>query len=228
MDDAPSPGVLPAAGWYADPHGQASVRWWDGERWTEHFAGAPGGVQPGASPLQTDGFAVAALVVSIIGGVVLGAIFALVALRRIKQGRRSGRGLAIAALCVNAFWIVVIVLALTVLKDKPNTARFSGQQQRIAAVADRFENAADDEDGTAMCATFTTQFAALLARGEKSCASFITKETAGKIQAHIEVKSIRLRSGGRATLLVDEGGTSERWQMVREGGEWKIAKITKG
>jgi hypothetical protein len=26
----------PPAGWYADPQGQARLRWWDGERWTGH------------------------------------------------------------------------------------------------------------------------------------------------------------------------------------------------
>lgn len=26
----------PAAGWYADPTGSASVRWWDGTAWTVH------------------------------------------------------------------------------------------------------------------------------------------------------------------------------------------------
>lgn len=26
----------PPAGWYPDPHGQATQRWWDGTRWTEH------------------------------------------------------------------------------------------------------------------------------------------------------------------------------------------------
>jgi len=35
---APSPPAAAAApaGWYADPYGQARVRWWDGTRWTEH------------------------------------------------------------------------------------------------------------------------------------------------------------------------------------------------
>jgi hypothetical protein len=28
--------VSPQPGWYADPSGQASWRWWDGQRWTEH------------------------------------------------------------------------------------------------------------------------------------------------------------------------------------------------
>jgi uncharacterized RDD family membrane protein YckC len=31
----PSQGAQPAA-WYPDPHGQARLRYWDGERWTEH------------------------------------------------------------------------------------------------------------------------------------------------------------------------------------------------
>ena len=26
------------AGWYADPRGQARLRWWDGSAWTEHVA----------------------------------------------------------------------------------------------------------------------------------------------------------------------------------------------
>ncbi|MDQ3357260.1 MAG: DUF2510 domain-containing protein, partial [Actinomycetota bacterium] len=28
----------PPAAWYADPYGQARLRWWDGGRWTEHTA----------------------------------------------------------------------------------------------------------------------------------------------------------------------------------------------
>ncbi|MFL5821712.1 MAG: DUF2510 domain-containing protein [Solirubrobacteraceae bacterium] len=27
---------LPPGGWYPDPSGQARLRWWDGQRWTEH------------------------------------------------------------------------------------------------------------------------------------------------------------------------------------------------
>ena len=25
----------PAPGWFDDPHGQARLRWWDGQRWTD-------------------------------------------------------------------------------------------------------------------------------------------------------------------------------------------------
>ena len=31
-------GAQQPAGWYADPHGQARLRWWDGSTWTEHVA----------------------------------------------------------------------------------------------------------------------------------------------------------------------------------------------
>ena len=37
---APAPTALTEqpAGWYADPRGQARLRWWDGSAWTEHVA----------------------------------------------------------------------------------------------------------------------------------------------------------------------------------------------
>ena len=35
-----SPEGTPPAGWYADPSGGPSWRWWDGSRWTEHVAPA--------------------------------------------------------------------------------------------------------------------------------------------------------------------------------------------
>ena len=29
-------GPLPAGGWFPDPSRQARLRWWDGQRWTDH------------------------------------------------------------------------------------------------------------------------------------------------------------------------------------------------
>jgi uncharacterized protein YxjI len=37
----------PAPGWYADPTGQSSHRWWDGQQWTDHVSA---GVQPPPAP----------------------------------------------------------------------------------------------------------------------------------------------------------------------------------
>ncbi|MEA2350192.1 MAG: hypothetical protein QOG86_1133, partial [Thermoleophilaceae bacterium] len=33
-----SPAPTQPAGWYADPSGQARLRYWDGSAWTEHTA----------------------------------------------------------------------------------------------------------------------------------------------------------------------------------------------
>jgi hypothetical protein len=35
----PEPAASFPAGWYADPHGEARLRWWDGSTWTGHVSG---------------------------------------------------------------------------------------------------------------------------------------------------------------------------------------------
>jgi catechol 2,3-dioxygenase-like lactoylglutathione lyase family enzyme len=35
---APPAQSLPPPDWYADPHGQARLRYWDGQQWTQHTA----------------------------------------------------------------------------------------------------------------------------------------------------------------------------------------------
>jgi hypothetical protein len=58
-------------------------------------------------PGGTNGWAIAAFVLGILGGTILSVIFAIVALVQTKRGQR-GRGLAIAALVISAAWIAVI------------------------------------------------------------------------------------------------------------------------
>src|SRR6187402_2936903 len=41
----PGQGSVPA-GWYADPTGQAGLRWWDGSTWSDQTAAAPAGLAP--------------------------------------------------------------------------------------------------------------------------------------------------------------------------------------
>jgi hypothetical protein len=59
-------------------------------------------------PGGTNGWAIAAFVVGILGGTILSVIFAIVALFQIRARHQRGRALAIAALVVSAAWIAII------------------------------------------------------------------------------------------------------------------------
>ena len=59
-------------------------------------------------PGGTNGWAIAAFVLGILGGVILSVIFAIVALFQIRRGGQRGRGLAIAALVISAAWVGAI------------------------------------------------------------------------------------------------------------------------
>ena len=56
----------------------------------------------------TNGWAIAAFVLGILGGTILSVIFAIVALFQIRARHQRGRGLAIAALVISAAWIAII------------------------------------------------------------------------------------------------------------------------
>lgn len=84
-----------------------------GPGYPAYLYGPPGG--PRRAP-GTDGFAIAALVFSILGGIVLAVIFALVALKRIRRSGDRGKGLAVSALVISGVWVLVIaVIAVLVL-----------------------------------------------------------------------------------------------------------------
>jgi hypothetical protein len=65
-----------------------------------------------AATAGTDGFAIAALVLSILGGVVLSVIFALIALPRIRRNKTGGKGMAIAALVVSGGWVLLFIAGI--------------------------------------------------------------------------------------------------------------------
>jgi Domain of unknown function (DUF4190)/Septum formation len=59
-------------------------------------------------PRGTNGWAIAAFVLGILGGTILSVIFAIVALFQIRGRHQRGRGLAVAALVISAAWIAII------------------------------------------------------------------------------------------------------------------------
>ena len=65
---------------------------------------------PSSEPQQggTNGWAIAAFVLGILGGTILSVLFAVVALFQLRDSRQRGRGLAIAALVISAAWIAII------------------------------------------------------------------------------------------------------------------------
>jgi hypothetical protein len=56
----------------------------------------------------TNGWAIAAFVIGILGGAILSVIFAIVALVQMNGRHQRGRGLAVAALGISALWIAII------------------------------------------------------------------------------------------------------------------------
>ena len=79
-------------------------------------AGWPGTARewPPRPPRGTDGFAVAALILAVVGGIPLSILFAIVALVQTRQSGRPGRGLAISALVISGLWLAGIAVVTAV------------------------------------------------------------------------------------------------------------------
>lgn len=72
------------------------------------YPGPAGYPQPPYPPRPTTSrWAIAALVLSLLSCVPLGVIFGIIALVKTKDGRQSGRGLAIAGIAISGAWVVV-------------------------------------------------------------------------------------------------------------------------
>lgn len=61
-------------------------------------------------PAGTSGWAIASLVLGILGGVLLSVIFGIVGLRQIGKTGQKGQGFAIAGLVLSGLWTVVLLL----------------------------------------------------------------------------------------------------------------------
>ena len=230
--DAPPPPTPP--GWYPDPWRRAVRRYWDGRQWTGHIDTA---VPPPALPgrqTSTNGWAIASLVLGILGGSLLAIVFGLVGRSQIKRsgGRQGGLGLATAGIVLGCIWLgliaIVVVLAATGSFDRSNAQRFSGERRQVARVVDDVESGLQDNDGKRVCnELFTERWAALVSRGAgKSCVAFVDDVESGRRQAHLDVRSLTI-GGDTATARIHENSTPETWRFARVGGRWRVDEIRK-
>lgn len=76
-------------------------------------------------PKSTNGFAIASLILGLLGGIPLALVFGFVALSQIKSRGQGGRGMAIAGIVLAGAWAlfvaVAVVLALTLSADRDST-----------------------------------------------------------------------------------------------------------
>lgn len=232
MSDSATPG------WYPDPERPGASRYWDGQAWAPSAppaapqpavaTGYPGPGYPnagyGSAPparVKTDGFAIAALVLSIIGGLLLAVIFAFVARGRIKRsnGALTGKGLTTAALVISGLWVLGIAALIAIgasgILEQENADDFQGEEREVAAVVDRFE---DDSRETVCAEVVSTDLRAAL--GGADCPD----QLPSGLRAEIDVLTITI-TGDTATAVVEEGGDTFTLGFIREGGEWRLHSI---
>jgi hypothetical protein len=110
-----------AANTYAAPDSFAAAN---------QYAYAPGPYaamgNPYAGPSQpagaTSGWAIASFILGLLGVVILGLIFGIVALKRIGRLRQRGKGLAIAGLVLSGVWLVAVI-ALAIVANVNSATR---------------------------------------------------------------------------------------------------------
>ena len=184
---------------------------------------------PAASggPPKVTLWAVASLVLGLIGGSVLAIIFGFVARTKIKRsgGTLRGKGIATAGIVLGILWLaliaVLLVLAAAGVLEDTNAEKFSGGKKPIAQAIDDFEAALKDSDEDRVCdELLTPDFKARLSESSgKPCADVFSEEE-GR-QAELKVKRIAL-AGSRATAYVNEGGEDLRVVYVRSGARWLV------
>jgi Domain of unknown function (DUF4190)/Septum formation len=93
------------------------------------YPGQPGGPVPGPGPGRggTNGFAIAAFVISLLGGTLLSLILGFIALGQIRRSPQRGRGLAIASIVLSVIWGAVLAFFLVGHSSgTPNTPSANG------------------------------------------------------------------------------------------------------
>lgn len=110
-------------GWYPDPSGPGSQRYWDGSQWTGQTAPLAGAGMAAGGPIppgsRTEPLAIWSLVLSLAGilcgvGAIAGVVCGHLALSGIKRNGTGGRGLAIAGLVIG-YLVILLTIGLVAL-----------------------------------------------------------------------------------------------------------------
>ena len=92
------------------------------------------GAQPWAQPPApagrgTSGLAIAAFVVGLLGGAIVGAVMGIAALLRMRRSGKGGRGFAIAGIALSAAWTLIIpavvLLVLSIGPERDGSGRIT-------------------------------------------------------------------------------------------------------
>jgi hypothetical protein len=112
---------------------------------------------------KTSGWAIASLVLGLIGGAPLSVIFGIVALVRVRKHRQKGKGLAVGGIMLSCVWIVIVAIVGTSILNQAklgsNGQVIKGGKLSVAklVVGDCFDNPSGGQDIATVSAIVCTQ-----------------------------------------------------------------------
>jgi hypothetical protein len=207
----------PPAGWYPDPHGQAELRYWDGNTWTEHTSGEPAGPgptqldQPQAAAAPQAGAAQYETQDPYQDPYAAGAPAA-------APGRAGGgppKPLLFGLGAVLLIGVVVGVLLLTgVFGGDDEPAGKTDEEQITELIEDTYENPTDADT----CDNWTEEYHDSVEGGEDNCAPELETNSEN---IDYEIKSVEV-DGDEGTAEVEVEGNESDIDVKKEDDEWKI------
>lgn len=219
--------ALPPAGWYQDPEGPMQ-RYWDGAQWHP----------PQIEEPQLDVLAVAALAFSIVGGIFISVVLAIVSLVRIRRGTRRGKGFAIAALSVSGGWVVIFVVAAMIISltnDNNDSYSVGGtggtdyvepEQAAVEASATEFADHVNDREYESACDSVTDEFnQRKMEPVGQPCELWLSRLMGIGHYAYLEGTVVKNERDGTTTAIVNSDQKFVELSFIHTGHMWMIDKI---
>ena len=124
----------------------------------------------------------------------------------------------------------VLTLSACSLGADEEAPRASGQPAEIAAVVQRLERATAERDWAAVCVDLFTA-AARERAGGPDCARLLGEAAADVRRPEIEIRGIRVREGGRASVDVRTRASGQETvsnvlELRNENGEWRVEALS--